>query len=74
MMCSSSTTEMRETGWRDTWVLFRVIFRARQKRRQRGTRAGVLPIFAEPQNTEELLEGSMSLALTRVLINFAHWG
>jgi hypothetical protein len=22
-----------------------------------GTRAGVLPIFAEPQNTEELLEG-----------------
>ncbi len=33
-----------------------------------------LRIFTEPQNTEELLEGSMSLALNRVLVNFAHWG
>jgi hypothetical protein len=33
------------------------IFRAWQKRCQRGTRAGVLQIFTEPQNTEELLEG-----------------
>jgi hypothetical protein len=74
MMCSSSTTKMRGTGGRDTWILFRVFFRASQKRCQRGTRAGVLPIFTEPQNTEELLEGSMSLVLTCVLINFAHWG
>jgi hypothetical protein len=70
-MCPSSTTKMRETGWRDTEVLFRVIFRARQKRWQRGTRAGS---FAELQNTEELLEGSISLALTRELVNFAHGG
>jgi hypothetical protein len=27
------------------------------KAQAQGTRAGVLPIFAEPQNTEELLEG-----------------
>jgi len=33
-----------------------------------------LPIFTARQNTEELLEGSMSLALTRVLVNFAHGG
>ena len=39
-----------------------------------GTRAGVLPIFAEPQNTEELLEGSLSLIPSCVLVNFAHWG
>jgi hypothetical protein len=39
-----------------------------------GTRAGVLPIFTEPQNTEELLEVSMSVALARVLVNFAHGG
>jgi hypothetical protein len=40
----------------------------------RWTRAGVLPIFTEPQNTQELLEGSMSLVLTGVLVNFAHGG
>ena len=44
------------------------------KAQAQGTRAGVLPIFAEPQNTEELLEGSMSLALTHILVNLAHGG
>ena len=39
-----------------------------------GDRADVLPIFTEPQNTEELPESSMSLALTRVLVSFAHGG
>ena len=39
-----------------------------------GARAGVLPIFTAPQNTEELLEGSMSLALTHILVNLAQGG
>jgi hypothetical protein len=37
-----------------------------------GLALALLPIFAEPQNAEVLLEGSMSLALTRVLVNFAY--
>jgi hypothetical protein len=53
-MCSSSTPKMRETGKRHIGPLSS-IFRAWQKRWQRGTRAGVLPIFTELQNTEELL-------------------
>jgi hypothetical protein len=39
-----------------------------------GLALAFLPIFAEPQNAEEVLEGSMSLALTRVLVTFAHGG